>query len=162
MFLSFQDAVLLFIAINTLCVSWMLYKSFEHTNIVNRKLDDVKNKIPELEKSAQYLFKDIKSEISKTNEAHKTFQYSIDECFKNIKVDILTLQADILKNVNPVKATEASKTKVPANRNPRTEEQKRMASLKKKEWWDKKRQEQKIITPDDVSITLPVRPTQNV
>lgn len=40
------------------------------------------------------------------------------------------------------------KPQKPANRKPRTDEQKAFASQRKKEWWEKKRQEQSKTSPD--------------
>lgn len=110
---------------------------------------------------AKYVF-EILWDVRKTNkkldelknEVHEN-QRAIDQSYKNIKVDILTLQADILKNIRPVISPKSVPSSLPANRKPRTEQQKALASKQRKEWWERRRQEKKP-SPDVVTITQPL------
>lgn len=70
-----------------------------------------------------------------------TLKYELDTQYRDMKVLILTLQADAIRAVQEPKKEEP--TKLPgANRKPRTEEQKAQAAQKRKEWWEKKRAEE--------------------
>lgn len=71
-----------------------------------------------------------------------------NECFRGVKIEILALQADILRSIKPQPTPDKKMpTTVAANRNSRTEEQRKIASDKKKAWWAEKRRKEKAKAP---------------
>jgi hypothetical protein len=99
------------------------------------------------------------SEVKKKLESlEKSISYDTETMTQELKVLILTLQADAIRTINIVNAKEQEKKLPGANRKPRTDEEKRLASEKRKAWWEKKRQEQKINIPDAIILTPPQEP----
>ena len=84
----------------------------------------------------------------KTTDIHCSLGYPLETFQQEIMVQLLHIEAMIVRKENPIK-----ESVVRSNRRPRTQEQKEMASKIAKERWAKIRQEQKRSAPDAIEFT---------